>query len=141
MSPPQVSGAISMGVGGLLSAQAEVQHYRFQSRATSERVRRSCSGEMEREVIEILGPYGVPAELASQVAARLQRVEADECGTPVGELPPPAAAAVRSDGLTGPSRGLTPFILRLGEHLEEVEDARVWQSALVIGASYFIGGL
>ncbi|CEH18090.1 Uncharacterized membrane protein [Ceraceosorus bombacis] len=138
-----VSGAISMGVGGLLSAQAELQHYRYLSRATSDRVRQSCAGEMEREVISILSPFGVPADVAGLVADKLLNVEERECSH-VADLPRPVSSRperfVRSDGLQGPSRGLTPFILRLGEGLEEVQDGRVWQSAITIGASYFIGG-
>lgn len=37
--------------------------------------------------------------------------------------------------------GLTPFLLRLGQGLEPVSPSRAWQSALIIGTSYFLGGL
>lgn len=43
-----VSGAISMGVGGFLSAQAEVQHYKFESKRTRERVSASAEGDGDR---------------------------------------------------------------------------------------------
>ncbi|UZJ54218.1 hypothetical protein CBS101457_003538 [Exobasidium rhododendri] len=143
-----VSGAISMGVGGLLSAQAELSHYNFVSRQTAARVSQSCFGEMEREVCTILEPFGVPTEVGAMVAAKLQSVEVGEnlrrsvesgalLPTPVNAPVPPKR---RSDGLIGPERGLTPFLLRLGEGLEKIEESRVWQSALIIGSSYFIGG-
>lgn len=144
----QVSGAISMGVGGLLSAQAELSHYNYMCGQTARRVQQSCQGEMEREVCEILEPFGVPADVAALVAAKLQDVERSEEASTGGadELPAPATASVpapmprRSDGLVGPQRGLTPFLVRIGKGLEKVEESRVWQSAVVIGASYFIGG-
>lgn len=155
-----VSGAISMGVGGLLSAQAELSHYNYMHTSTAQRVAQSCSGELEREVCAILEPFGVPEDVGALVAAKLQSVEMREFESVYSQardtidqsLPnpvtatqkavsPPSPPPRRSDGLVGPERGLTPFLLRLGEGLEKVEESRVWQSALVIGASYFIGGL
>lgn len=142
-----VSGAISMGVGGLLSAQAELSHYNYMCQATAERVHQSCAGELEREVCDILAPFGVPNDIGSQIASKLQNVERQEQayeGTS-HSLPSPAtadrSAHIRPDGLVGPSRGLTPFLVRIGEGLEKVEASRVWQSALIIGTSYFVGGL
>lgn len=38
-------------------------------------------------------------------------------------------------------RGLTSFLLKFGEGLEEVSEARLFISAFTIGASYFFGGL
>jgi hypothetical protein len=138
-----------MGVGGLLSAQAELSHYKFMSKQTATRVSQSCFGEVEREVCAILEPFGVPTEIGAMVAAKLQSVEVKEYQSEAqeGVLPTPAVSSapappkVRLDGLVGPERGLTPFLLRLGEGLEKIESSRVWQSALIIGTSYFIGGL
>jgi hypothetical protein len=135
-----------MGVGGLLSAQAELSHYKFISKQTASRVSQSCFGEMEREVCAILEPFGVPTEVGAMVAAKLQGVEVNENQRWAQDSLPipvnaPAPPKKRSDGLVGPERGLTPFLLRLGEGLEKIEESRVWQSALIIGASYFIGGL
>lgn len=146
-----ISGAISMSFGGLLSAQAELQHYQYMQRATLERVAQSCSGLLEKEVCDILEPFGVPSEVGALVAAKLQSVERKEWQDVVSDedvhsLPAPVSANVppspprRSDGLVGPSRGLTPFLLRMGEGLEKIEASRVWQSALTIGLSYFLGG-
>lgn len=138
-----------MGVGGLLSAQAELSHYNFMCKQTATRVSQSCFGEMEREVCAILEPFGVPTDIGAMVAAKLQSVEVKEYQqySEGGEVFPapisynaPAPPRIRSDGLVGPERGLTPFLLRMGEGLEKIESSRVWQSALIIGSSYFIGG-
>ncbi|BGP00842.1 Protein CCC1 [Rhodotorula toruloides] len=160
-----VSGALSMGVGGYLSAQAERDHYRYLKKQTRERVMRSCAGEMEREVNAILSPLGVDDSLSRRVAGALLSVEAT--------LPPPEAplsitrqclnAIARRPRFTNLSnsdperarllptktdsdtddddKGLTAFLLKFGEGLEETTDARLFISALTIGLSYFLGGL
>lgn len=45
--------------GGFLAAQADRNQYLYYMRTTEERVARSCVGEMEREVHEILSAAGV----------------------------------------------------------------------------------
>lgn len=47
------------GIGGFLGAQAERDQFLYYTRTTQERVERSCVGEMEREVHEILARSGV----------------------------------------------------------------------------------
>lgn len=137
-----ISGAVSMGVGGFLSAQAELQHYNFTLRQTQERMRRTCSTAIADEVCDILGPYGVPRDVAALVASKLHGVELSRGAE--GLLPTPASMA--NDGADAnadadATQGLTPFILRLGEGLEPISSSRAWQSAITIGMSYFIGGL
>lgn len=56
-----ISGAVSMGVGGFLSAQAELQHYKFTQEQTRERVSASAgedtrAGAMERLTMEYTSP-------------------------------------------------------------------------------------
>ncbi|GAA5973741.1 hypothetical protein JCM11641_005111 [Rhodosporidiobolus odoratus] len=163
-----VSGALSMGVGGYLSAQAERDHYRYLRKNTRERVMRSCAGEMEREVSAVLSPLGVEDSISRRVAGALLSVEAS--------LPPPSAPpSILRQCLNAVSRrprfpnlpsssdperarllpttiakeaaededdkGLTAFLLKFGEGLEETTDARLFISAITIGASYFLGGL
>ncbi|CAO1631894.1 unnamed protein product [Sympodiomycopsis kandeliae] len=139
-----ISGAVSMGVGGFLSAQAELQHYQFTKQQTKERVRRTCSSAIADEVCDILGPYGVPKEVAALVASKLQVVEQSQSQSS-DELPHPATASSSSSPQQVSSQedeqGLTPFILKLGEGLEPISSSRAWQSAITIGISYFIGGL
>jgi vacuolar iron transporter family protein len=153
-----------MGIGGFLSAQAERDYYRYQHResrplppfsclhahgillslcavlslflgTTTARVLRSCSGDMEREVHAVLGPLGVDERLSRQVADNLQKIEFDTRG-------------VRSDGSVPEDQlkwsmdvGLTSFLLKLGEQLEEVPNKRMYISAITIGSGYFIGGI
>ncbi|KAM0749632.1 DUF125-domain-containing protein [Meredithblackwellia eburnea MCA 4105] len=155
-----VSGALSMGVGGYLSAQAERDHYRYLRKTTRERVLRSCAGELERETAAILSPLGIEDSLSRRVAGALLAVEAT--------LPPPCPpqsilrqclnAVARRPRFSTPrdeersqllpkgdeqedDKGLTAFLLKFGEGLEEVTDARLFISAFTIGASYFLGGL
>ncbi|SPO37811.1 related to CCC1 - Proposed vacuolar iron transport protein [Pseudozyma flocculosa] len=70
-----VSGAISMGIGGFLSAQAELQHFHYHERATQARLLRSCDGEIDRQVEEILTDYGVERDTCRRVARELRRKE------------------------------------------------------------------
>lgn len=114
-------------------------------------VARSCSSAVADEVSDILSPYGVPIEVAHLVASKLQGVEQAVQASAGGLLPQPSTSALSSsssdratseDGDGDESeKGLTPFILRLGEGLEPISASRAWQSAITIGVSYFLGGL
>jgi len=64
-----------MGIGGFLTSQAERDHYRYQRRSTAARVKRSCEGEIQREVAEVLGPVGVDENICSSVAKCLLDLE------------------------------------------------------------------
>ena len=70
-----IAGAISMGIGGFLASQAERDHYRYLSNQTAIRVGRSCDGEIEREVAEILEPVGVDDKTSRAVAQSLRNAE------------------------------------------------------------------
>lgn len=87
---------------------------------------------------DILGPYGVPADVAALVANKLVGIETTR-GAADG-LPLPASTA-NADDAAEEERGLTPFLLRMGQGLEPISSSRAWQSALLIGLSYFLGGL
>jgi len=155
-----IAGAISMGVGGFLASQAERDHFRYLRRTTRDRVLRSCSGEMEREVHAVLGPVGVSEKTSRSLASELRQVEVDVSGH----------SGARNAGVTTkreswlsfsfwgrktsspateeaqPLRwqedvGLTAFLLKFGEGMEEVPTARLYISAFTIGAGYLVGGL
>lgn len=137
------AGAISMGLGGYLASQAELDHFHYLRRQTAARVLRSCSGEMEREVHSILGPLGINEALSRLVAEDLRRVEEDVWGDRVGNTDGTegvvSAANIPSkdskqkgwlswpgkkddeeeEGGQGPSEdmGLTAFLLKFGEGL------------------------
>lgn len=70
-----VSGAISMGIGGFLSAQAEMSHFAFNQRCTEQRVERSCGSEVQRQVHDILKDYGIAPETSAKIAAELTAKE------------------------------------------------------------------
>lgn len=72
-----IAGAISMGIGGFLASQAERDYFRYQRQQTSARVLRSCAGEMEREVAEVLSPVGVDGKTCRAVAKCLREVEVE----------------------------------------------------------------
>ncbi|KAG0140715.1 hypothetical protein CROQUDRAFT_99699 [Cronartium quercuum f. sp. fusiforme G11] len=158
-----ISGAISMGVGGYLASEAERDHFRYLQRTTSERVSRSCSGEMEREVHEVLGPIGLDESISRTVTGALLRVEAEIDNNPATLTSQPAEGWFRQllrlvarkprtsvSAEAGPASeqlrwskdvGMTAFLLKFGEGLEEVPESRLYISAFTIGTAYFIGGL
>ncbi|TYJ57757.1 hypothetical protein B9479_001611 [Cryptococcus floricola] len=160
------AGAISMGLGGYLASQAELDHFHYLRRQTHARVLRSCSGEMEREIHSILGPLGVKETLSRLVAEDLRTVEEDIYGTDEtvgaegvvtqsGRVTPidskkswnplswrKKPVEEESGGFEGTEdMGMTAFLLKFGEGMEEVPVSRLYISALTIGLSYFIGGL
>ncbi|KAI0831785.1 VIT family-domain-containing protein [Trametes gibbosa] len=148
-----IAGAISMGIGGFLATQAERDHYRYLRKVTSARVLRSCDGEMEREVHAVLGPVGVNEKVSRQVASCLRDVEfsvpPDEGDSSSGARA--ARASTASDAtLTAEEGGelrwakdvgLTAFLLKFGEGLQDVSTARMYASAFTIGLGYLVGGL
>lgn len=108
-----IAGAISMGIGGFLASQAERDHHRYLRRTTRARVKRSCDGEMEREVHAILGPVGVDESVSRQVALRLLEVEAGVDGGSNGHAPTDAENGLK----WSQSVGVTEFLLKFGEGL------------------------
>ncbi|KAK4688089.1 vacuolar iron transporter family protein, partial [Tremellales sp. Uapishka_1] len=145
------AGAISMGLGGYLASQAELDHFHYLRKQTHARVIRSCAGEMEREVHSILGPLGVEEPLSRLVAEGLRNIEDDISsadGTAVEGVYSSSSPSPRfqdeedGEGLKfSEGVGLTAFLLKFGEGIEEVPRSRLYISALTIGLSYFVGGL
>jgi VIT1/CCC1 family predicted Fe2+/Mn2+ transporter len=128
-----IAGAISMGIGGFLASQAERDHFRFLKKQTSARVSVSCAGEMEREVEEILGPLGVDEKACRVVAESLRKAG--------GETTAEAMSAQDLRLRWSNDVGLTAFLLKFGEGMEEVPTKRLYISAFTIGMGYLIGGL
>ncbi|KAI0649887.1 VIT family-domain-containing protein [Trametes meyenii] len=149
-----IAGAISMGIGGFLATQAERDHYRYLRKVTAARVLRSCDGEMEREVHAVLGPVGVDGKVSRQVAYSLRDAEfsSDESGegessssrrTTRASTASDATLTAEEGGELRWSKdvGLTAFLLKFGEGLEDVSTVRMYTSAFTIGMGYLIGGL
>ena len=165
-----IAGAISMGIGGFLASQAERDHYRYLRRTTQARVKRSCDGEMEREVHAILGPVGVGQDVSRRVAHSLREVELGMMDQSNSNGHHEVSAAAPTDTERGlrwsHSVGVTEFLLKFGEglgtrlsfyagrrlllfylqglnyffFLEEVPTRRLYLSAFTIGMGYLIGG-
>lgn len=122
-----IAGAISMGIGGFLASQAERDHYRYLRRTTRARVLRSCAGEMEREVHQVLGPLGLDEKLSRQVADALLRVEedSDRAGDGPAQSSSSSSSSVESGLRWAKDVGLSAFLLKFGEGLEEVPNRRM----------------
>ena len=58
-----------MCIGGFLASRAERDRYRFRRKPTAARVKRSCDGEIQREVAQVLAPVGVD-EKSGEMFAR-----------------------------------------------------------------------
>lgn len=104
-----------MGIGGFLASQAERDHYRYLHNQTAMRVKRSCAGEMEREVVEVLGPVGVDDKACRAVAQCLREVEVNEEGD--GFLSSSNNDAENPELKWSKDVGLTAFLLRFGQGL------------------------
>lgn len=111
-----IAGAISMGIGGYLASQSERDHYRYLRTQTAARVIRSCDGEMEREVADVLAPIGVDDKACRAVAKSLRDVEVDEHGN--GQLVSGAAGDSETASLRwSKDVGITAFLLKFGQGL------------------------
>ncbi len=79
----------------------------------------------------VLGPVGVDPKVCRQVAQCLRHVESSGEGSLSGEPQLRWSKEV----------GLTAFLLKFGEGLEEIPTRRLFTSAFTIGLGYLIGGL
>ncbi|KAF9471403.1 hypothetical protein BDN70DRAFT_926161 [Pholiota conissans] len=131
-----------MGIGGFLASQAERDHYRYLRQHTLQRVHRSCAGEIEREVLGVLGPVGVDEPTCRAVARSLHDVEDhtpeggyhNVNGHPVDDR---EALGIRMSK----DAGLTAFFVKFGQGLEEIPNKRMYISAFTIGMGYLLGGI
>ncbi|KIL68402.1 hypothetical protein M378DRAFT_881280 [Amanita muscaria Koide BX008] len=130
-----IAGAISMGIGGFLASQAERDHYRYLRRQTAVRVARSCDGEVEREVAELLEPVGVDDKTCRAVAQCLRNVEVHDDVDSIAN--DEENASLRWSNQVG----LTAFLLKFGQGLEDIPTRRLYTSAFTIGMGYLLGGL
>jgi len=135
-----IAGAISMGIGGFLASQAERDHYRYLRDHTAQRVIKSCAREMEREISEVLAPVGVDDQTCRAVARCLRELEVDSQGN--GALGTGGGTDPENVGLKWSQNvGITAFLLKFGQGLEEIPNRRMYVSAFTIGMGYLIGGL
>lgn len=109
----------------LVAAQSERDHARFLREQTRQRVMRETPAELEHEVHEVLGPVGVDEYLSRQLAIELRGLE----------------GRADKEGMNDDEVGLTAFIMKFSEGVEEMSTIRLYISAFTIGMGYLLGGI
>jgi VIT1/CCC1 family predicted Fe2+/Mn2+ transporter len=107
-----VAGCIAMGLGGYLAGQTELDHYKSELRREYEEVELYPEKEVQ-EVKDVFAAYGLSEAVQEQVARELAKDK----------------------------HKWVDFMMRFELGLEEPNANRARNSALTIGASYFLGGL
>jgi vacuolar iron transporter family protein len=106
------AGAISMGLGGYLAAKTEKEHYESEHRREHQEIKTVPHVE-GREVEEILESFGVPKTEAKTVTQAIMQ---------------------------HPQKWVD-FMMRFELGLERPDPRRLFQSPLIIGSAYAVGGL
>lgn len=106
------AGAISMGLGAWLAAKTEEKHYLVEEAREKHEVRNMPQAE-EEEIYEIFYQYGIPRASVEPLVECLKKDE---------EM-------------------WVKFMMDFELQLSKPDASRAWISALVMGLSYFIGGL
>ena len=107
-----VAGCIAMGLGGFLAGKTELEHYQSELKREYDEVERVPDKEME-EVKEVFAEYGLSPEAQDLIAKELSQDKTKWVN----------------------------FMMKFELGLEAPNPNRAVQSALTIGASYFVGGL
>lgn len=107
-----VAGTISMGLGGYLAGQTEIDHYEGEKRREELEVI-ELPLEEEQEIKELLAPYGISEEVRTSVAHELSKDH----------------------------KKWVDFMMRFELGLEKPNPKQAYQSALRIGLSYAAGGM
>jgi VIT1/CCC1 family predicted Fe2+/Mn2+ transporter len=106
------AGAIAMGLGGFLAARSDAEHYASEQQREQAEVQEKPDAE-SREIVELLGAYGLTEEESAPVVAALRRRP----------------------------EAWVEFMMRFELGLEKPEPGRALASALTIGGAYVVGGL
>jgi len=107
-----VAGCIAMGLGGYLAGKTELEHYQSELKREYDEVDSVPDKEME-EVKEVFAEYGLSPEAQDMIALELSKDKTKWVN----------------------------FMMKFELGLEAPNPNRALQSALTIGASYFVGGL
>ena len=107
-----IAGTISMGLGGYLAGQTEMDHYEGEKRREAKEVR-EIPQEEEKEIKEILAAYGISPGVQTQVAGELAKDHTK----------------------------WVDFMMRFELGLEKPDPHQAFLSAFRIGFSYAVGGL
>ena len=106
------AGSIAMGLGGYLAGRTEIEHYEAEEKREYEEIEKLPEVEI-RETKEIFAQYGLDDDLQEKIAREMAK---------------------------SPKKWVD-FMMRFELGLERPDENRALQSAVVIGASYIIGGL
>jgi VIT1/CCC1 family predicted Fe2+/Mn2+ transporter len=107
-----IAGTISMGLGGYLAGQTEIEHYQGEQKREEMEVKKIPQEEMD-EIKNILESYGISPETREMVAADLAKDH----------------------------KIWVDFMMRFELGLQKPDPRQAFFSALRIGLSYAIGGL
>jgi len=107
-----IAGTISMGLGGYLAGQTEIEHYEGEQRREEMEVKKIPQEEMD-EIKNILEAYGISKPVQQGVA----------------------------DDLAKDHKMWVDFMMRFELGLEKPDPRQAFYSALRIGLSYAVGGL
>jgi VIT1/CCC1 family predicted Fe2+/Mn2+ transporter len=129
------AGAISMGLGAFLAAITERKHYAVEE-ARELREVFECPKAEEQEIYDIMGEYGLDRERVRPVVEGLMSNK-DMWVKVRGCFFTPSPRGHRKSKLVRVWQFMMDFELKL----EKPRNSRAWISALVMGLSYFLGGL
>jgi VIT1/CCC1 family predicted Fe2+/Mn2+ transporter len=107
-----VAGCIAMGLGGYLAGKTELDHYRSELKREYDEVERLPEKELA-EVEEVFAEYGLSEASCKAIALEMSKNKTHWVN----------------------------FMMRFELGLEEPDANRARNSALTIGAAYFVGGL
>lgn len=107
-----IAGTISMGLGGFLAGQTEIEHYEGEQKREEKEVK-EIPQEEEDEIKNILEAYGISPEVRQRVA----------------------------DDLAKDHGKWVDFMMRFELGLEKPDPKQAYLSAFRIGISYAVGGL
>lgn len=107
-----VAGCIAMGLGGYLAGKTEQDHYNSELKREYEEVERVPERELQ-EVEDVFAEYGLSESSRKAIALEMSRDKTNWVN----------------------------FMMRFELGLEEPHPQRARNSALTIGAAYFVGGL
>ena len=106
------AGAIAMGLGGYLAARTDAEHFHSERRR-EERETYEIPEEEAEEVAKVFDGYGLSPEVTRTIVN-----------------------SIRSD-----RQRWVDFMMKFELGIDEPDPGRAWRSALIIAASYVVGGL
>lgn len=120
-----------MGLGAWLAAKTEAKHYEVEERRERREVRETPEAE-EDEIYEIFAKYGIGREKAVGIVEELRSDEDMWVKVCSGPRVSKSCSVLANE---------TQFMMDFELQLAKPALSRAWISALVMGLSYFIGGL